>query len=544
MEPTTPTLEEELERERRRALEAAADARNAERDALLAQRSLREVRQQLKVERARIRTIRDRRSVRIADKIARFVRRVSGGLTKVRRTIRPPGPQAGAGAELMARALDRVDDARSLPARYRATLLAALHHPEGGADPLRVVVLAPIDGPERAHAVAARDALRERGHEISIHGPVDAGSAPLAIADVIVAAGDVVDPILLPSSAIRVHLGDGAADPLRSEWDVEVAGHDGLVAALDEWLRARRISIRTPSGSAKTASTWGDTYFARDLRAALRAAGRPTRIHLHDRWDDPAVGRDDVVIDLLGTYPPTSQVGGCRVLWQISHPELADPALYSAYDLVFVASDRFARLMADRSETSVRPLHQATDPARFHPDRDGPPHELLFVGNWRPGRRILEDLLPTEHGLAVYGNGWTEDRLDPRYHAGDWIRNEELAGYYAHASVLLNDHAAGMRREGFLSNRLYDAAASGAFIVSDEVDGLGSEFDGGVVAYRDRADLRALIDRHLADPGLRRAAVDRSLGAVLERHTFGQRVRSLLEAIDPIAGDPDTTSAA
>ena len=96
-----------------------------------------------------------------------------------------------------------------------------------------------------------------------------------------------------------------------------------------------------------------------------------------------------------------------------------------------------------------------------------------------------------------------------------------------------------MRRLGFLSNRLYDALASGAFVISDNVPGIDEEFDGGVVAYDSPADLRALVDRYLADAPARTERAARGRAAVLARHTFAHRVATISEIVDPIlAGRP------
>jgi spore maturation protein CgeB len=242
-----------------------------------------------------------------------------------------------------------------------------------------------------------------------------------------------------------------------------------------------------------------------------------------------------VAINLLGVSEPPCAPGQVNVLWHISHPDMASPELYERHDLVFVASDPFAGWMQDRVSVPVRPLHQAADPTRFAPGGDGPPHELLFVANSRGVRRhIVDDLLPTDRGLAVYGRGWTPERLDPRYLAGELVPNDVLAGFYAAAGIVLNDHWTDMQREGFLSNRLYDASASGAFVISDAIDGLREEFDDGVVAYHGRAELHVLVEAYLADPDARAARAARARSAVLARHTFDHRAQEILAAVAPL----------
>ena len=261
-------------------------------------------------------------------------------------------------------------------------------------------------------------------------------------------------------------------------------------------------------------------------------------MHLRPARESKTVARDDVRLQILGRLPVPARPGQVNVLWQISHPDYVRREVYAREDLVFIASDQFAAHMASQVEIPVRPLHQATDPRRSAPSKEGKPHELLFVANSRnANRHILEDLLPTDHELAVYGRNWTPARLDPRYLVGEHIPNEELAAYGA-ASIVLNDHWPDMEREGFLSNRLYDASAAGAFVISDEIDGIEEEFDGGIVTYRDRTHLRQLVERYLAQPDDRAERAARARAAVLERHTFDDRARVLVAAIEPLLRRP------
>jgi len=341
--------------------------------------------------------------------------------------------------------------------------------------------------------------------------------------DLVVAADAATAQRIGAATAIPVTV---AADPL-----APAVVRDALAA----WVGARRVTIRSAAPSWDVAASWGDHHFARDLQRALRRLGRPTRLQLRDEWRQSWAARDDVAINLLGVSEPPCAPGQVNVLWQISHPDMASPELYERHDLVFVASDPFAAWMRDRVSVPVRPLHQATDPDRFAPGRDGPQHELLFVANSRGVRRhVVDDLVPTDRELAVYGRGWTPERLDPRYLAGELVPNDVLAGFYAAAGIVLNDHWTDMQREGFLSNRLYDASAAGAFVISDAIDGLRDEFDDGVVAYHGRAELHALVDAYLADPDARAARAARARAAVLAHHTFDHRAQEILAAIAPL----------
>jgi hypothetical protein len=511
----TPDVSDEFERERARAEAAAADASRAERELLGAQARVRELEAKLQRTERRLDAIRRRPYVRVADSVHARVRAGMGALASA----------VGRGRGRRDRVADRPSVARSfegvatgdLPARYRETLLDALHRGAGTTARFAVAPFGPMP--------VLLEGLAERG----IVASRDEG------ADAILVTHPGIIPTRLPEGPIRI----GIHPAISEDFDILVGESDdpagAVVDAIDHWVRATRVGIRIPAPHPGLAETWGDTHFARAFRNALRRAGWPARIRLRHVWDRPFVATDDVVVDLLGLHETTSQLGGVRVLWQISHPELARPELYDRYDVAFVASDTFAERMAALTHIPVHALHQATDPQRFQPREGGPPHELLFVGGWRQaGRRILEDLMPTDHELAVYGGRWTPERIDPRHLAGDAIPNAELPAYYGAASIVLNDHWAAMRRQGFLSNRLYDAAASGAFVISDAVEGLDREFDGGIVGYRDPSHLRNLIEHFLANPEERREYAQRAQHAVLERHTFNHRARAFIEAVEPL----------
>ena len=328
---------------------------------------------------------------------------------------------------------------------------------------------------------------------------------------------------------------------------------DELRTLVDRWFRAERWAIAIGPRTRDDARSWGDTYFAIAVRRALVRRGRPTSVHVHGEWS-AADGRADVVLHLFGARAPRPHPGPVSLLWVISHPERIDAASIAGYDHVLVASTPFAERLAARApDAAVSPLHQATDPDRFRPtDGAAPSTELLFVGSSRGWRRPMVDAaIASGHGLAVIGGGWTADLVEPAAVRGTWIPNEELAGWYSAADIVLADHYGDMRELGFISNRVYDALACGTFVLSDDVAGLEAEFDGGAVGCATETEAIASIEQYLADPGARADRAARGRAAVLARHTFGHRVDVLVElatglraAAEPADLDPDGTTVA
>ena len=318
----------------------------------------------------------------------------------------------------------------------------------------------------------------------------------------------------------------------------EPAAAEQVERALVGWLRTRRVGIRIGVTRPEATERWGDTHFARAVQRELERSGYPTRIHIVPSWAAPVAAREDATLHVFGLRAAPTRPSQVNLLWQISHPDLADPDLYDRYDAAFVASDRFAAAMAARTTTPVRALHQATDPDLMRPDPSGPHHELLFVANSRNIRRtIVDDLAGTSHDLAIYGQKWTPELVDPRFVRGDGVPAGELARYYSSADIVLNDHWQDMRTEGFISNRIYDALAAEAFVISDHLDEIAPEFDGAVPTFADRAGLEALIDRYLADPPERRRLAERGRRTVLERHTFRQRVDVIVATLQPLLAE-------
>ena len=114
--------------------------------------------------------------------------------------------------------------------------------------------------------------------------------------------------------------------------------------------------------------------------------------------------------------------------------------------------------------------------------------------------------------------------------AGEHLPNDEVRRAYSSAAIVLNDHWDDMRAQGIVSNRVYDALACGALVVSDHLDEIPQRFGDAVVTYRTPADLRASVARLLGDPAERAERGARG-GRVLAGHTFTHRAGALLDAL-------------
>ena len=312
-----------------------------------------------------------------------------------------------------------------------------------------------------------------------------------------------------------------------------------LLDGLASWRAADEVAISTAVESRYRSAWWGDYHYARDLQRWIRRAGHPSTVLLANEGMTKRRRRAALTIHLVGlTHAELSD--HVNFLWVISHPEIVDKELCSRFDRVYVASTIFAEALSQKVSVPVVPLSQATDPERFRPSAGGPHHDVLFVGSSRGVRRsIVDDMETTGIPFDVYGEDWTPDLLNPDRLRGELVPNLELPRYYANATVVLNDHWPAMREHGFMSNRLYDALGTGALVITDPVPGMDSEFDDGVVEYRDAADLKEKVRFYLEDEGARTQVTKRGRTAVLHRHTFEHRVECLLHDYRALGGCGD-----
>ncbi len=300
-------------------------------------------------------------------------------------------------------------------------------------------------------------------------------------------------------------------------------GHLDAPRMLASHLRlAFAIKIAAPEDEREV---WGDTHFAEGLKAALERLGHSARIDFRNQWYGHSFETEDVVIVLRGLIAYEPKPGRLCFIWTISHPDQVDWAEYDRYSRVYAASASYAALLGTIVSPPVSTLLQATDPARFRP-LDDPPDapEVLFVGNSRGvDREVVSWAFEAGHPPEIYGGGW-EGRVPPASVKAASIDNTALGGLYAGAGVVLNDHWPSMRAFGLLSNRLFDAVASGARVISDPVPSMAAVFGDAVHPVDDAAGLAQTVGALHAAP--RDRARERDAAARIHAaHSFDDRAR-------------------
>jgi spore maturation protein CgeB len=197
---------------------------------------------------------------------------------------------------------------------------------------------------------------------------------------------------------------------------------------------------------------------------------------------------------------------------------------------VCTASATLAHTLRRRTACPVLTLEQATDPVRFRP-RGARTRDAVFVGNATGRRRpVVEVIADAGIDLHIWGRGWTGSAA--RHVRGEYLPDDELPRVYASARVVLNDTWPDMRAAGILPNRVFDALACGACVVSDDVVGAKGRFGGALLTSDDPTVLRSHVLGLLADPSAALELGRAAANTVRREHGFDARARTMLAALE------------
>jgi len=212
-----------------------------------------------------------------------------------------------------------------------------------------------------------------------------------------------------------------------------------------------------------------------------------------------------------------------------------------AYRL-FLTKDRyFERELRAQGIDHVRYLPHGYDPAYFRPpdlseeDRRRFGADVSFVGSPYPFRVALMDgIVGPKVDLRIWGKGRWKDVKS------DWIReryqgvlpNEDKVRVYAASRINLNPQHPGGGVFS-LEDRSISIAGSGGFQLTNHKEDIGEFFTPGeeIATYRDRADLRRLIEYHVSHPDETAEMSRKAMERALRDHTHRRRVETLLEML-------------
>lgn len=318
------------------------------------------------------------------------------------------------------------------------------------------------------------------------------------------------------------------------------SGHGAFSVARRRDGKPPRWALKIGAPTVARRESWGDWHFAVALKDALERLGQEVVVDCRDAWYRDTTGDDDVVLALRGVRAYEPDRRHVNLLWIISHPEQVTVDEVSAFDHAFAASDPWAAEATVRLGAPVEAFLQCADAIRFRPVEPDPVHRhpVLFVGNARGVRPSVKTAIDAGLEVAVYGLRW-EGLLPPGWWRAPYVPNDELPALYRAAGVVLNDHWDDMRTRGFLSNRLFDLAACGARIVTDDIVGVHAVFGPSVHTFDSPLSMFEAVRRFDVEGPQAQTERDRLSERIRREHSFDARAARLVEVAAGLrAGEP------
>jgi glycosyltransferase involved in cell wall biosynthesis len=314
---------------------------------------------------------------------------------------------------------------------------------------------------------------------------------------------------------------------VNKNWDLYPDLNVGMTLAAPSLQKALKFVLRCPAPDTPEKVSWGDYHYARAMQVALERFGHEACLEFSSSWEKPQA-KGDIVFHIRGIVDLKPSKDAVNIAWIISHPEKIKASEVSTIDVIFVAGPGVKQYFRQHYGLHTHLLLQATDHTRFGVDIT-PVKELsgkaLFVGNSRLQMRpVVLDSLAAGLPLVVYGNDW--DKIIPTsLIGGTYVDNEQLANWYGSAAVVLNDHWPTMREFGIISNRIFDAVATGRPVISDHIEGLPDIFGEAVSTYQSVVDLPVLFEEKAKTQYLEVARSIRS------NHTIEHRMSEVLDVL-------------
>ncbi len=225
------------------------------------------------------------------------------------------------------------------------------------------------------------------------------------------------------------------------------------------------------------------------------------------------------------------------------NPADAFHALVPEFDLVLTYGGGPPVIAAYEAAGAKRcvPIYNAVDPEVHRPVAPDPRFsgDLAFLGNRLPDRESRVDEfffraagLRPDLTFVLGGNGWQTRPMPGNVRYAGHVYTRDHNAFNCSAQAVLNINRSSMARVGYSpATRVFEAAGSGACIVSDAWEGLEEFFEPGreVLVARNGAEVAAVLDTLTPESAAAIGGAARL--RALRDHTYADRVEQLVQLL-------------
>ncbi len=286
----------------------------------------------------------------------------------------------------------------------------------------------------------------------------------------------------------------------------------------------------------------GEKYLAEDLAEELKRQGIDTRLYtFEDTFSNRGFNegyeiymRPGPELRLDPSYHSFAGKDRIAVLFETIPYEFNE---VKNADIVLTGSLKKNREYREAGINSYF-LPQFTRTDKFYYDpREELRKKVLFVANQWPDmgtRKSVDYAIKSGVELEVFGDNW-ENALYDSY-ASWWkarqIPNDQLKYFYSSADIVLNDTRPDMIEAGVISNRIFDATASKAFVISDYMPEIEEIYGDSIPMYKNEAEFKKLIEYYLAHPEERRQKAEQAYKITTSRFAASTVIKEIVRILN------------
>lgn len=282
---------------------------------------------------------------------------------------------------------------------------------------------------------------------------------------------------------------------------------------------SRKIVICNPAPNDVSKLWWGDYWLGLDLVQGLKAKGYEVSTEYADKSN---CLRKKALVNITIRGIDRKVILGnstINVLYIISHPEDVSLREIGQYDIIIVGSKKESTNLKQKGFVAYY-LPQFTNLSRFFYEENNLfKTKLLFVGNAYSGiRPAVKYATKNNLPLSLYGKYWSKC-VDEKYIKGEYINNNDLHKYYSNAEIILSDTNENMKARGFVPNRIYDATACKAFVISDYMPEIEEIYGDSIPMYKNEKEFCNLVHYYLIHPDERKIKAEKAYRITIKRYT-------------------------
>ncbi|MFT5572290.1 MAG: glycosyltransferase involved in cell wall biosynthesis, partial [Cryomorphaceae bacterium] len=275
-----------------------------------------------------------------------------------------------------------------------------------------------------------------------------------------------------------------------------------------------------------------DFRAAQGLRQALERRGHS--VHIYYSEERVLENQHDIVLSIRGSdyHPPIK--GMLNVVWSIGDPASTGLDELDEFDMIFVASRSFQKMLQLDLGRSVYYLPNATDRSQFFYSCSSEPgiaSEFVYIGD--AGDEESQSVKHAQYAqlpLSVYGNGWV-DIIPAESHKGSWLRQEDERPLYANSLGVLLEQSKEHNDYGYVDGMVFDGLASGASVLTEFSYELDSLLSNTVAMYSDSATFTQAVEMSRSIASNPEVQTEIS-SLMLNVHSYDNRARTFSESIN------------